>query len=295
MTAVETALDGSSQTAAGPAESEKPTPIWGYPATYLLMSINLIVFALAARHSPLAFAWRHHVWSQMFTTMFSGDRVVQFGGSDAAMVLGGDWWRLITATFVHVNVLHLLINMWCLWNLGFFGEPLLGKSGLVSVYVLTGLAGNLLSLSWSVFTRTDTIVAGASGSVFGIAGILIILLSNRSLKVPWNELRSLRLHVLIFALVNLVAGWAPLLLHYLSPAQLAKMHLSLATIPRVDNSAHLGGLLCGVALGLALFSRMMSGRANYRARQRVTYAVAVLILCLIGYAIARFAETAHLA
>lgn len=292
MAEVEDALDGGVSTAS--CDSEKLTPLWGYPATYFLMGINLLVFALSARHSPLVFAWEHHIWSQMFTTMFSGERVVQFGGSDAGLVLGGQWWRLVTATFVHVNVLHLLINMWCLWNLGFFGEPLLGKSGLISVYALTGIAGNMLSLSWSVFTRTDAIVAGASGSVFGVAGVLIVLLSNRSLKVPWKELRSLRLHVMIFAVVNLLAGWAPLLLHYLTPAQLAKLHLSLATIPRVDNSAHLGGLLCGVALGLPLFSRMTSGRAIYRTRQRITYALALLTLCLIGYAISTFAETQHL-
>lgn len=295
IAAVEEALDGSSSASSDAKPADKPTPIWGYPATYFLMAINCIVFALSARHSALAYAWEHHIWSQMFTTMFDGDRVVRFGASDAVMVLNGDWWRLLTATFVHVNVLHLLINMWCLWNLGFFGEPLLGRSGFISVYILTGVAGNILSLTWSVFTKTDAIVAGASGAVFGIAGILIILLSNRSLKVPWEELRGLRLHVTIFALVNLVLGWAPLLLPYLSPAQLARMHLNLSTLPRVDNSAHLGGFLSGVALGLPLFSRMTSGRAPYRKRQRATYAVAALFLCLICYAVATFAEAQHLA
>src|SRR6202042_3028297 len=104
----------------------------------------------------------------------------------------GQWGRLVTGAFVHVTLLHILLNMWCLWNLGIFGEPLLGKRGLVAVYLLTGTTGMMFSYAWSVATKQDAFVAGASGAVFGIAGILIVLLSNRKLQVPWEELRSLR-------------------------------------------------------------------------------------------------------
>jgi len=269
------------------AKAERAIPLWSYPATYSLMAINLVVFAVMARHTPLPGYWRHHVWSEMFTSMFDANRIVQFGGSESDKVLGGDWWRLITATFVHVNVLHILINMWCLWNLGLFGEPLLGRRGMISVYLLTGVAGNMLSLFWSMFVRhRDSIVAGASGAVYGIAGILIILLSNRGLKVPWEELRSLRLQVIFFALVNIAFGEASRLLPYISPVTLTRLHIDPATMPRVDNSAHIGGFIAGLALGLPLFPKMTSGRAGYRQRQRITFAMAALLLGLVGYALA---------
>jgi rhomboid protease GluP len=292
-TDLEAAIDGEAAPAEASANAtvagaeDKPVPLWAYPATYLLIAINLVVFAAMARHTPLAGYWRHHVWSEMFTTMFDANRVVQFGGSEASLVLGGEWWRLVTATFVHVNVLHILINLWCLWNLGFFGEPLLGRRGFVAVYLLTGVAGNMLSLAWSMFvTHTDSIVAGASGAVFGVAGILIILLSNRGLKVPWEELRSLRLQVIFFALVNIAFGETPRLLPYLSAETLAKLHIDPVTMPRVDNSAHIGGFLAGLALGLPLFSKMTSGRVSYRQRQRLTFGAAAFALVLVGYALA---------
>jgi rhomboid protease GluP len=275
------------ESAPAAAAADKAIPLWSYPATYLLMGVNVAVFALMCRHTPLPGYWRHHLWSEMFTSMFDADRVVRFGGSDAAMVLDGGWWRLITATFVHVNVLHVVLNMWCLWNLGLFGEPLLGRRGLIAVYLLTGVSGNMLSLGWAMFNRQDALVAGASGAVFGIAGILIVLLSNRKLSLPWNELRSLRLNVIFFAVVNLALGYAPLLLPYLPSAQVMRLHLDPANLPRIDNSAHLGGFLCGLALGLPLFPRMTTGRASYRQRQRITFAVAALLLCLVGYALSK--------
>ena len=288
--APETELRPESKTVANPNDTEKLTPLWGYPATNLLVGINVTVFLIMCWHTPLANYWRHGVWSEMFTSVFDANRIVQFGGSDASLVLEGEWWRLVTATFVHANVLHLLLNMWCLWNLGVFGEPLLGRPGLCAVYLLTGAAGNLLSLIVAVLTHQFGIVTGASGAVFGFAGVLIILLSNRGLMeknpgLEWKELSSLRLQVIFFAAVNLAFGYVPSLLPFVPGSVLTTLHLNLSTMPRVDNSAHLGGFLGGLALGVPLFPRMTSGKASYRARQRMTFAVAALILCLVGYAV----------
>lgn len=274
---------------------EKLTPLWGYPATNFLVGVNVLVFLVMCWHTPLAGYWRHGVWGEMFTAIFDTDHIVQFGGSDKNLVLQGDWWRLLTATFVHANVLHLLLNMWCLWNLGIFGEPLLGRPGLCAVYLLTGAAGNMLSLIVAVLARQDWVVAGASGAVFGIAGILIILLSNRGLMeknpgLEWKELSNLRLQVIFFAAVNLVFGYAPSFLPLLPASVRSGLHVNLETMPRVDNSAHLGGFLAGLGLGTALFSQMTAGKAGYRARQRVTFAAGALVLCLIGYAVKQAAQ-----
>ena len=70
-----------------------------------------------------------------------------YWGADNAgnVLIHGEWWRIVTAMFVHVGILHLATNMWCLWNLGLLAEPLMGSAGVLAVYILTGAAGNLLS------------------------------------------------------------------------------------------------------------------------------------------------------
>ena len=78
------------------------------------------------------------------------DQLMNWGADNAGNVLiDGQWWRIVTAMFVHVGILHLATNMWCLWNLGLLAEPLMGSFGLFAVYILTGAAGNLLSTCYN--------------------------------------------------------------------------------------------------------------------------------------------------
>lgn len=270
-------------------KADKRGSLWGYPATYLLMGINFAVFAAMFSSGPVMGLIHQHDWSSILTASFDVDTLVRFGATASPLIQQGQWWRLITGTFVHVTILHIALNMWCLWNLGLFGEPLLGKRGLVAVYLLTGTAGMMLSYAWSLFTGQIVLVAGASGAVFGIAGILIVLLSNRKLSLPWDELRSLRRQVIFFAVANLVIGMTPGVLGMASASQLKMVHLDLGMLPRIDNSAHIGGFLSGLVLGLPLYPRMTSGRSSYRDRQRLTFAFATLLLCLFGYALSKFA------
>jgi rhomboid protease GluP len=226
------------------------------PGTYSLVAINCAVFLWMILHgvSPSSPA---------------PAQLVHFGANVPILVMHGEWYRLLTATFVHVGIIHLATNMWCLWNLGLLGEPLLGPLGLVAVYLITGIAGNLLSLGINMSQRDYISVgAGASGAVFGIAGILIVLLSNHKLPIPIYELKRLRRSVIQFAALNLVIG------------------LSTAIVPvgiRIDNSAHLGGFLSGLALGVPLVPRMTSGRTRYLKRQKFTFALAAFFLVLFGY------------
>src|SRR6185437_9819800 len=157
-------------------------PSWSAaPATYLLVGINCLVF--------LAMVFRGV--SPGSPTV---DQLMAWGANNAGSVLiDGQWIRIVTAMFVHVGILHLATNMWCLWNLALLAEPLMGSFGVVAVYVLTGAAGNLLSVLWNgrhiaailpqVPAGLDAAVyfppgAGASGAVFGIAGALIVLLKS---------------------------------------------------------------------------------------------------------------------
>jgi rhomboid protease GluP len=275
--------------AAALRRSQKNVPLWNYPATYLLMGINIVVFAMMLPSGPMMGLMHQHAWGSVLTAPFDRPTLVRFGATASDLVQQGQWWRLVTGTFVHLTILHITLNMWCLWNLGLFGEPLLGKRGLIVVYLLTGTTGMMFSYTSNLLTgQMDSLVVGASGAVFGIAGILIVLLSNRNLKVKWEELRSLRRQVIFFAVANLVIGMAPQVLGMASPGQLRLVHLDLNMLPRIDNTAHVGGFLSGLALGLPLFPRMTTGRASYRARQSVTFAFATLLLCLFGYALSNF-------
>jgi rhomboid protease GluP len=230
------------------------------PGTYFLLTINVAVFG-----------WM--VLSGVSPSDPTSDQLVHFGATNAALiVMHGQWYRLFTATFVHVGLLHIATNMWCLWNLGLLGEPLLGPIGLVAVYLITGVAGNLLSLAFNVILHDYVSVgAGASGAVFGIAGILIVLLSNKKLPIPWLELKRLRRSVIQFAVLNLVIGLGTIF----------------TNIIRIDNFAHVGGFLSGLALGVPLVPRMTSGRTRYLARQKVTFGFAAFLLILFGYWIAK--------
>jgi rhomboid protease GluP len=161
------------------------------------------------------------------------------------------------------------------------GEPLIGPFGMVAVYLLTGIAGNLLSMAANVaatLAKHDPSIllqvgAGASGAVFGIAGILIVLLSNRRLPFPWDVLRQLRRRVVQFAAINLVIGLG---------TDLPFINVGI----RIDNMAHIGGFLSGLALGVPLVPRMTAGRERYLSRQKVTFAAACFVLALFGYGIA---------
>lgn len=228
-------------------------------ATWALLGLNIVVFLWMVFHG-------------VSVTSPTPDDLVRFGANATDFTISGQWYRLVTATFVHVGIIHLATNMWCLYNLGLLGEPLLGRWGLVATYLITGVAGNLLSLLVNVVRRDLSVGAGASGAVFGIAGILIVLLSNHKLPIPTTELQRLRRSVIQFAGLNLVIGLATIFV----------------PLVRIDNMAHIGGFVTGLALGPPLVPRMTSGRRLYLARQKITFAAAFFCLLLVAYWISKF-------
>src|SRR5579871_3055804 len=107
------------------------------PATYVLVGINCAVFLAM-------------LLNKVSLLSPTAEQLMQWGANNAGSVLIGDqWWRVVTAMFVHVGIIHLATNMWCLWNLGLLAEPLMGSFGVAAVYILTGAAGNLLSVFWN--------------------------------------------------------------------------------------------------------------------------------------------------
>jgi len=274
-----------------PEPERKPRPSWSYaPATYVLLGINCLVFLVMTVRGV----------KPMGPTT---DQLMFFGADNAgAVLIGGDWWRIVSAMFVHVGILHLATNMWCLWNLGLLAEPLMGSAGVVAVYILTGAAGNLLStcVNWSWYNKDwvkyhaewlghhaglvldPTVVfpvgAGASGAVFGIAGALIILLKSRRLPVPPLELHKLRRSVIYFAAINLVIGFS-----------ISAGTRYLGSGLQIDNMAHLGGFTCGLLFAVPMVPRIGSPRDLFIFHRRVATAMVVGILVLFGVFIAKLA------
>jgi rhomboid protease GluP len=212
------------------------------------------------------------------------DQLMSWGANNAgAVLIGGEWWRIVTAMFVHVGILHLATNMWCLWNLGLLAEPLMGSAGVLAVYILTGAAGNLLStlVNWVWPIRDGGAIlfpagAGASGAVFGIAGALIVLLKSNRLPVPPIELKRLRKSVIYFAVLNLVLG----------------LSISFGTRVigsglNIDNMAHLGGFTCGLLFAAPMVPRLGSPRRTFRARLQIAIACVVGLLVLFGFFLAQ--------
>lgn len=258
-----------------PPPAPRPRHGWASaPATYTLVGINCAVFvAMVARGSS--------IWMPTLDQLM-------FWGADRPnnVLINGEWWRILTAMFVHVGIIHLATNMWCLWNLGLLAEPLMGSFGLFAVYLLTGAAGNLLSTfynwvrpvhdaSGAPFYQAG---AGASGAVFGIAAALIILLKSKRLPVPPRELWRLRRSVIYFAAINLVIG-------------ISVNFGSGFTGVEVDNSAHIGGFLCGLLFAAPMVPRIGSPRNDFQFKLRLTVAMVVLLLVLFGFYVAHLAPS----
>jgi len=243
-------------------------PIWlAAPATHILVAINCAVWLLmVANHiSPIE---------------PSVDQLMNWGASSAGNVLlAGQWWRIITAMFLHVGILHLATNMWCLWNLGLLAEPLMGSWGVLAVYILTGAAGNLLSTFvnwvWPMHEGGSVVFpagAGASGAVFGIAGALIVLLKSNRLPVPPIELKKLRRSVIYFAAINLFIGFS-------ISIGTDVLHKGIS----IDNYAHIGGCACGLLFAWPMVPRLGSPRPAFNLRLRAAVGIIVAILVLFGF------------
>jgi rhomboid protease GluP len=238
---------------------------WAYaPATYLLVGINCAVFLVM-------------VLSHVSFLDPTRDQLMRWGANNPEHVLlYGEWWRVVTAMFVHVGIIHLATNMWCLWNLGLLGEPLLGPVGVLVAYVLSGAAGNLLSIGVNMMTNTDgsvqSVGAGASGAVFGLAGVLIVLLKSSRLPIPPKELSGLRRYVIYFAAINFVIGFG---------GNQVSNRVNLGV--NIDNMAHLGGFLGGVMFALPLVPLLGSPLRLFLLRRRLAVGLLTGILVFFGY------------
>lgn len=167
-------------------------------ATQTLIGINVVAYA---------------------ATWLTGDQLIRDFGMFGAAVAVGEWWRLVTAPFLHAGLWHLGLNMLALWILGGLLEPLLGRWRFVAVYLVSALAGAVTSYT---FGSPGVISVGASGAVFGLLGAVLVALRRLNRDVSG---------VLVLLLINVVLGFV---------------------FPGIDWRAHLGGLAAGLVVTTAM-------------------------------------------
>lgn len=180
-------------------------------ATHLLLAANLTWFVAMLIMGVSAFNPTR-------------DALIQTGANYPPRTLGGEWWRLLTCMFVHIGILHLGVNAYALWGLGGLIERLTGRAAMLSIYLVSGLAGSLTSAAFQSFT----VSAGASGAIFGLMGGLIGLLVARRHLMPPQLVRALGQNVVLVVLLNVILG---------------------LSIRGLDWFAHAGGLVAGALFG----------------------------------------------
>lgn len=150
--------------------------------------------------------------------------LIERGAIVRSFVFQGEYWRLLTAMFLHAGFLHVLLNLWALYQLGSLFETLFGSGRFLLTYFATGL---LASIASAIFTNGYSV--GASGAIFGILGALIVSIGRSPIwrHQPWT--RGITQQLMGWAVINVIIGF---------------------TVPGIDNAAHLGGFAAGLILGL---------------------------------------------
>ncbi len=178
--------------------------------TALILTINVGLYL-----ATMVFSMRNGHGTLMHV---DGQTLFIFGGKLRAAVLAGQWWRLITAGFLHGGLFHILMNSWVLLDLGRQVEQIYGARRFIVIYFASTVLGFLASTFWS-----ENLSIGASAGIFGLIGAMIALgVRHRS---PLGD--AIRGHYLRWAIYGFAIGLIPGF--------------------RVDNAAHLGGLAAGFA------------------------------------------------
>ncbi|WP_342328190.1 rhomboid family intramembrane serine protease [Pedobacter sp. FW305-3-2-15-E-R2A2] len=185
-------------------------PVKGYVVTPVLMYLNILVFIMMAIAGVNIFEP-------------ATESLLSWGANFRPLTLGGQSWRLLTNCFLHIGILHLLMNMYALVYIGLLLEPYLGKVRFISAYLLTGITASIASLWWNDLT----VSAGASGAIFGMYGVFLAMLTTNHIEKTARK--ALLTSIAVFVAFNLLNG----------------------VRGGIDNAAHIGGLIGGLIIGYA--------------------------------------------
>jgi membrane associated rhomboid family serine protease len=184
------------------------------PVTKILIAINVAIYLVTAVQGPGINAPGGSLYTKW----------VLFG----PYVAHGDWWRLVTAMFLHGSIVHIGFNMVALYFIGTPVELYLGRARYLGLYFVSGLAGSAGALMQSPLTP----VVGASGAIFGILGAMLI--------IEWQVTGRLAGQAMTWIMINLVISF---------------------TIPGISWGGHVGGLIGGILVMLAYAAWDERGRA----------------------------------
>jgi membrane associated rhomboid family serine protease len=211
------------------------------PVTLVLVLLNLAFAAAVTIDEHLL----HHPSS-----------LIDFGAKDRLLIESGEEWRLLTAAFLHQGALHLFLNLYALWVLGRFCEPIYGRSRFLIIYLASAIGSSLAS---NAFTAEPSV--GASGALFGLLGAALVFGFRHRRDLPEAPGRRLRGSLVFWLLVNLALGWI---------------------FPFIDHWGHIGGLVTGIAASL-LLGNVLIGPRGTPATIRASAALAAgLALCCLG-------------
>jgi membrane associated rhomboid family serine protease len=135
------------------------------------------------------------------------DTLIRWGANFPPRTTSGEWWRLVTAMFIHARMLDLFVNAVCLIQLGVILERLVGPVAFTAVYIASGVTAGIVSLS----AAPDAVSAGASPAIFGMYGLLFATsigsLAQRSVvKIPLDITKKLAPVAAVFVAYNLIAS-----------------------------------------------------------------------------------------
>ena len=206
----------------------------GFPViTFLLILANVLAFVYTAILSGNAMNLNNQV-------------LLDHGANFAPATVDGQWWRLLSATFLHGDLFHLTSNMLFLWVSGSLLERLAGKSRYLWLYLFTGVGASFATVLW----QQDVLSVGASGAVMGLYGALFTGLALNRQLLPKTILRQQLGYVAFFIIYVLWTGIS---------GEITDVTGEFNT----DNAAHVGGLLAGMLFGLTLFRSKTNVSLSY--------------------------------
>jgi len=212
--------------------------------TQVLLTLNVAVFVLMCFY-------------QVDIMNPNTDDMIAWGANFGPKTIGGQWWRLASAMFLHHGVVHLGVNMYVLYSYGRLMERLLGNLGFAVMYIASGLCGNVASLFWN----SMAVSAGASGAIFGLFGAMFGSLVRHQGSIPPSLVVQLRNGGLLFVVVTVAFGIAD---------------------PDVDQAAHLGGFAGGFVCGVLMGRKYVGEAAAKRMLGDVLVAVFGVIVFVGG-------------
>jgi rhomboid protease GluP len=182
-------------------------------------------------------------------------QMIDFGGDFAPLTLDGEWWRIVTSMFLHYGILHIAMNMICLYQ-GRIVEIVYGRAGFAALYLAAGLVGGIASLAHAA----HAVSAGASGAVFGVFGAFGAFLLLRRDRLDPVAVKRTATSLAMFIGINMVIG---------------------LSTPGIDVSDHIGGLIAGFLAGLGLLAGAKTEKLRWlRAVAVAAVAVGVTAVAL---------------